>query len=679
MLTIVLREMVYPRSYTTKSAFSNVTKFYASFVILLIHAQQSHCWFDYDYSETQISLSTPEECARTCVDGEPPKYCYYKFHLEFYGTVGPACNVKAQQSQCVFGDGFEKTVTIINRQLPGPLIQVCLGDYIIVDVENAILGQEVTIHWHGIFQNGYQFYDGVPYVTQCPIPSSTTFRYQFGADNSGTHFYHSHVSTHMLDGQYGPLIIKDAPSENPFYNMYDEDEHVIFLSDWLHEFSVERFPGRYRKNIGQTAQNFLINGRGNWTDPDNPNDTTNGNLTEFVVTQNKRYRFRIINSFSTVCIAELSIQNHNMTLIAQDGANVMPKHVDIVITTAGERVDVIVHANQPVGSYYIIVRGLGECKDKRVQQLAVLRYVGGPSTPSRPLPLYDNAPTGIVYNPLDATKCNRNDNSTGVCVNQLESLDQDLEVLVEWPVERHVLDFWFFNYTEYGNRLLFETNSYRSFFVATDRSELVSMFNDITFETPSSPLISDPRSYETICKPNQLSNCTDPCACTQVIHAPLDSVVELLIYDRIPLPDLHHPFHLHGYEFKVLYIGQFADARNISTSDINDILAAHEQRLQRGEYRNPPGKDTVKIPMGGYVIIRFKANNPGWWLIHCHFSWHHLTGMEMVIHVGEEQDLPPVPSGFPTCSNWEPPIQALNDFYSFRYPLNYQYAISGTK
>ena len=69
----------------------------------------------------------------------------------------------------------------------------------------------------------------------------------------------------MLDGQYGPLIIKDPPSENPFYNLYDEDKHVIFLSDWLHEFSVERFPGRYRKNIGQTAQNFLINGRGNWT------------------------------------------------------------------------------------------------------------------------------------------------------------------------------------------------------------------------------------------------------------------------------------------------------------------------------------------------------------------------------------------------------------------------------
>lgn len=56
------------------------------------------------------------------------------------------------------------------------VLQVCVNDRIIVDVENAALGNEVTLHWHGIFQNGYQYYDGVPYVTQCPIPSSTTFR-----------------------------------------------------------------------------------------------------------------------------------------------------------------------------------------------------------------------------------------------------------------------------------------------------------------------------------------------------------------------------------------------------------------------------------------------------------------------------------------------------------------------
>lgn len=56
-------------------------------------------------------------------------------------------------------------------------IKVCKNDYIIVDVQNNAEGLEASLHWHGIFQNGYQYFDGVPYVTQCPILSFTTFRY----------------------------------------------------------------------------------------------------------------------------------------------------------------------------------------------------------------------------------------------------------------------------------------------------------------------------------------------------------------------------------------------------------------------------------------------------------------------------------------------------------------------
>jgi len=71
----------------------------------------------------------------------------------------------------------------------------------------------------------------------------------------------------MIDGQYGSLIVRDPPMLNPHYNLYDEDntEHIIIISDLMHELSLERYPGRYRMNRGQNADNFLINGRGNWT------------------------------------------------------------------------------------------------------------------------------------------------------------------------------------------------------------------------------------------------------------------------------------------------------------------------------------------------------------------------------------------------------------------------------
>ena len=65
----------------------------------------------------------------------------------------------------------------INRMMPGPSIQVCLGDLIVVDVTNKIAEDGITIHWHGVFQKDYQYYDGVPFVTQCPIVAGSTFRY----------------------------------------------------------------------------------------------------------------------------------------------------------------------------------------------------------------------------------------------------------------------------------------------------------------------------------------------------------------------------------------------------------------------------------------------------------------------------------------------------------------------
>lgn len=75
--------------------------------------------------------------------------------------------------------------------------KVCKGDTIVVDVKNHMLDREVTIHWHGVYMKQTPWMDGVPMVTQCPIPTSTTFRYKFPALPSGTFFYHSHVGKNL--------------------------------------------------------------------------------------------------------------------------------------------------------------------------------------------------------------------------------------------------------------------------------------------------------------------------------------------------------------------------------------------------------------------------------------------------------------------------------------------------
>lgn len=54
------------------------------------------------------------------------------------------------------------------------------------------------------------------------------------------------------------------------------------------------------------------------------------------MTPGKRYRFRLINSLASVCPAQLTIQGHDLTLIATDGEPVHPVKVNTVISFSGK-------------------------------------------------------------------------------------------------------------------------------------------------------------------------------------------------------------------------------------------------------------------------------------------------------------------------------------------------------
>lgn len=73
-----------------------------------------------------------------------------------------------------------------------------------------------------------------------------------------------------------------------------------------------------------------------------------------------------------------------------------------------------------------------------------------------------------------------------------------------------------------------------------------------------------------------------------------------LIYDS------NHPFHLHGHSFRVLTIDKLG---NFTTVDEVKKLD-EEGKIKRNLY-NPPLKDTVTVPDGGYTIVRFYTHNPG--------------------------------------------------------------------
>ena len=138
--------------------------------------------------------------------------CEYDFTIETYSSMGRACfhcplNVSdCFREQCISTDGFKRAVQVVNRLFPGPSIQVCKGDTVVVNVENDMRSGEVTsIHWHGIRQKNLNFMDGPSMITQCPIVPRNSFQYVFRADDPGTHIWHSHSAA-----QYAVCSLLDS-------------------------------------------------------------------------------------------------------------------------------------------------------------------------------------------------------------------------------------------------------------------------------------------------------------------------------------------------------------------------------------------------------------------------------------------------------------------------------------
>lgn len=126
------------------------------------------------------------------------------------------------------------------------------------------MSEGTSIHWHGMHQRNSPFMDGVPHISQCPIPSGQNFRYNFNAENAGTHFWHSHLGLQRGDGVFGAMIVRN-PSD-PLDKLYDFDmsEHTIITNDWTHMPANSVFTAHHHGGGDNKPPNILINGRGKY-------------------------------------------------------------------------------------------------------------------------------------------------------------------------------------------------------------------------------------------------------------------------------------------------------------------------------------------------------------------------------------------------------------------------------
>ncbi|XP_031351622.1 laccase-4-like [Photinus pyralis] len=599
-----------------------------------------------------VHAAQNNSCARTC-DGIP-RTCYFYFHVEQYSTMGWSCNSCQSQDvcQCILADGVERSMYSANRKLPGPKIEVCEGDKVVVDVENRIEGLEMTIHWHGVWQDGTQYADGVPYVTQCPILSHNNFRYIWYAKNPGTHFWHAHTGLQKMDGLAGPIVIRQTAARDYHSSLYRNDlsAHTVMVNDWWPYFASMTLPGALRRPslIGELPHSLLINGKGQTRHPDT-NVMTTTPLEEFTVFQGQTYRFRLINAMGTVCPIIFTIDQHKLLAIASDGEPFQSVVVDGIQSYSAERYDFILTANKSIGSYWIRVRAVGICASEQLQQLAILRYSTAAALPTAPRPSYNTSvPQGVMLN--DYTRNCADGFSNAICLNHLKSLRPIDYGVLGTPNIKLYLPFGTYFLPE---QQVFKPNQYRPFMVIGTGAGLVThRIDGVEYAPPPSPIIS--QYFETpptqFCNRNK--NCVGNCTCTHKIDIPLNAIVEIILADDSEEALAPHNMHLHGYAFNVMGIGVLPNDTRPTLDKVKDL---DSKGLLQRRFVHPAFKDTLTVPIRGYAVIRFNAKNAGLWFMHCHYGHHLVTGMSLVLQVGSDYDIPPIPANFPKCGHFQPP------------------------
>ncbi|RUS76214.1 hypothetical protein EGW08_016021, partial [Elysia chlorotica] len=608
------------------------------------------------YSDIEDYRDHP--CIRPCGGAAGAMVCDYNFLLERYHTLSRACwncpnnGTDCARPHCVAGDGRSRGILTANRMMPGPAILVCEGDTVRVRVHNKLENSEgVTLHWHGLHQRHTPHMDGVAMVTQCPVPAHSAFTYVFKADPAGTHFWHAHSGLQRADGLYGHLVVRRSPESEPHLGLYDWDlpEHTLVIHDWWGEDVASSFAKHYHGDGSNKPDSVLINGKGFFLN--RKTGENSGSPREVLdVSRGSRYRFRVASNGIMNCPLKVSVDGHEIDIIASDGYDVEPLRVQFFNIFAGERFDFILTANQSIGNYLLRVQGENDCGAlfNDAHQTAILHYENATFDPLYwvPPPSLNGRVRVSDYSfPLLSPFSLR----IWFCVHD------DDPSLRETPDRKIVLamDFRMVNNPRFHDQDLYSIQDVRKKCMC-----VCVCINDISFLFPSSPALTQLRDtpQAAFCNRESLTdrNCSaDLCECVHHYHVTLGDVVELFLVDQGHIFDIaNHPTHLHGHGFRVVAMDKVG---SLSLSVYADELTALDERggIARNLHR-PPRKDTVTIPDGGYTVVRFHADNPGMWLLHCHVEYHVEIGMAVLLQVGDVTQFPAPPAKFPTCGDWPP-------------------------
>ncbi|KAF2671312.1 hypothetical protein BT63DRAFT_423525 [Microthyrium microscopicum] len=451
------------------------------------------------------------------------------------------------------------------------------GDTLIVNVCNNLGNQSTTIHWHGIFQNGTNSMDGTTGVTQCAIAPGRTQRYEFIADRPGTYWYHSHVGGQFPDGLWGPLNIHDP---NPPFK-YD-DEFTIALADWYDESSPE-LVHKY-----QSPEGLALDGTpkpsggavyGYWS-PHGPPQL--GKNLSIPVVPGKTYMIRLICAASYPGIA-WDMNGHAQTTVEVDGTYVKPQFI--------KKGGVLVRLAPGQRQAVLVTMDADPSKNWPIWSILDLNILFGNKNIPKAVPIAEhynpNVTSWLVYNKsaeLPPAHVYYEDLLNDDFYDDLDYVPLDGMPLLE-PVDHQII----FNVTAKNISSISRFAINNSSYVGSDVPALY------TANTIDQKYVANPLVYGQV-NPIILKH---------------NEVVEIIINNK---DSNLHPWHLHGHNFQVL-------------DRPNPYGGVYNGTYNRTVSRVPVRRDSVMLQDYSYAVLRFRADNPGVWMFHCHIELHVNSGL----------------------------------------------------
>ncbi|KAG8390146.1 hypothetical protein BUALT_Bualt01G0053200 [Buddleja alternifolia] len=520
----------------------------------------------------------------------------------------------------------------VNGMYPGPTLEVNNGDTLVVKVVNKAR-YNVTIHWHGVRQMRTGWADGPEFVTQCPIRPGASYTYRFTIQGQeGTLWWHAH-SSWLRATVYGALIIRPREGDSyPFPK--PKRETPLLLGEWWDANPIDVVRQATRTGAAPNVSDaYTINGQ--------PGDLYNCSSKDTIIVpidSGETNLLRVVNSGLNQQLF-LKIANHKLTVVGADASYVKPFTTSVLMLGPGQTTDVLITADQPPSRYYIAARAYASAQGApfdNTTTTAILEYKSA-----------NCQTTCASIKPVRAIMPAFNDTATATAFTT--SFRSPRKVEVPTKIDHNLfftVGLGLMNCPRgsrsrncqgpNGTRFAASMNNV-SFVLPSNFSLLQAHQQGIpgvfTTDFPGAPPVKFDYTG------NVSRTLRQPVKSTKLYKLKYGETVQIVLQGTSIFTAENHPIHLHGYDFYIVAegFGNFNPSRDTSKFNLVD----------------PPLRNTASVPVGGWAVIRFVADNPGVWLMHCHLDVHITWGLAMAFivenGVGGLQTLELPPADLPVC------------------------------